>query len=101
MLPQKSMLSLWDSFSAILASNGISTTWLFVGITVFFIVALLAFREFMCWYLKIYQTQALIKKLESEILDLKKNLNSKPDLTPQIKTEPTQERSADRFVHFN
>jgi hypothetical protein len=95
MLPQKSMLSLWDSFSALLAANGISTNWLFAGIAIFFIISLLSFREFMCWYLKIYQTQKMIQDLKAEIKDLKTQTVKAPEAIL------VQEPANDRFVHFN
>ncbi|MCB0349183.1 MAG: hypothetical protein KDD37_10115, partial [Bdellovibrionales bacterium] len=66
MLPQKTMLSLWDSFTALLTNNGISATWLFIGTSVFFLVFLLSLREFLSWYLRAYQTQYMIQKLQSE-----------------------------------
>lgn len=100
MLPQKAMLSVWDSFSALLATQGLSTTWLFVGLGIFFVVLLLSLREFLCWYLKIYQTQTMISDLQKEVKALQTQLVEKPQAI-QTKTEPLEERPVDRFVHFN
>jgi hypothetical protein len=101
MLPQKAMLSVWDSFSALLAAQGLSPTWLFVGLGVFFIILLLSLREFLCWYLKIYQTQNMIADLQKQIVDLQSQSKQQPLASPKTTTEPLDERPVDRFVHFN
>lgn len=102
MLPQKTMLSLWDSFTALLTTNGISATWLFVSTSIFFLVFLLSLREFLCWYLKIYKTQSMIEELQKEVKALQNNAIASPTPVAQTTTEPLKKESpADRFVHFN
>ncbi len=99
MLPPKAMLSVWDSFTVLLESIGLSATWLFVGTAIFMVVLLLAMREFLCWYLRIYETQKMIADLKAE-LSLHRTKSPEPVLAP-TKTEPLIERPVDRFVHYN